>query len=92
MAVSPAVAGEELPNHLKSQLALDFPGHDLNNNSPRLDEKERALLNTIGFEPTPMNAICEKTQLIAGNLAAKLLTLQLNGYIEGTPGGYIRLK
>jgi DNA processing protein len=55
-----------------------------------LSPKERWLLEQIGYEITSMDAILLHSGLTAGEVSSMLLTLELNGYIQSVPGGYIR--
>lgn len=50
----------------------------------------RHLLEQIEYEITPMDVILLRSRLTAGEVSSILLILELNGYIESVPGGYIR--
>lgn len=58
--------------------------------APALDEGERALLESIGFEATAVDAIVARAGLPVGEVAAGLIRLELRGLVQGGPGGYER--
>lgn len=51
-----------------------------------LDENGRAVLNSITFEETPLESICEESGLSPSAVAATLTKLQLQGLIAQHPG------
>jgi DNA processing protein len=55
-----------------------------------LSHEHRQLLDQIGYEITPMDVILLRCGLTAGEVSSILLTLELYGYIQSVPGGYIR--
>lgn len=55
-----------------------------------LSFRERHILEQIEYEITSMDAILLRSGLTAGEVSSMLLTLELNGYIQSIPGGYIR--
>lgn len=57
--------------------------HDL---APRC----REILEQIGHDITPMDMILWRCGLTAGEVSSILLTLELKGYIQSVPGGYVR--
>lgn len=52
--------------------------------------REQKLLDQIEYEITPMDMILLRSGLTAGEVSSILLVLELNGYIQSVPGGYIR--
>lgn len=50
----------------------------------------RQMLEQIGYEITPMDMIVLRSGLTAGAVSSILLVLELNGYIQSVPGGYVR--
>lgn len=48
-------------------------------------------LDQIEYEITSLDMILLRCGLTAGEVSSMLLTLELNGYIQSVPGGYIRL-
>jgi len=50
-----------------------------------------SLINHVGYDVTPIDTLIEATGYDIGRLSAGLLELELQGYIAGIPGGYIRL-
>ena len=56
-----------------------------------LDEREKVLLDNIGYEPTGLDEIVDITGLGIGDITAKLLNLELEGLITAVaPGMYKR--
>ena len=56
-----------------------------------LDEREKVLLDNIGYEPTGLDEIVDMTGLDVGEISGKLLNLELEGLITAlAPGLYIR--
>jgi DNA processing protein len=55
-----------------------------------LSVSERRVLEQIEHEITPMDVILFRAGLTAGEVSSMLLLLELNGYIQSVPGGYIR--
>lgn len=51
----------------------------------------RSVLEQIGYEMTPLDVVILGSGLTAGEVSSTLLTLELNGYIQSVPGGYIRV-
>ena len=49
------------------------------------------ILDQIGYEITPMDMIILRSGLTAGGVSSILLTLELSGYIQSIPGGYVRM-
>lgn len=57
---------------------------------PHLDAEHRHLLEQIGYEITPLDAIIIRSGLTAGKVSSMLLCLELKNHISVVPGGYIR--
>lgn len=55
--------------------------------APRLDKEYEILLDALGFDPTGVDAIVERTGLPADSVASMLLILELEGHIAPYPGG-----
>jgi DNA processing protein len=55
-----------------------------------LSEPERRVLLQIEYEITPYDVIVLRAGLTAGEVSSMLLILELNGYIQSAPFGYIR--
>lgn len=52
----------------------------------------RELLDALGFEPTGLATLAERTRLTTAELSSMLLVLELEGLVEALPGGrYSRL-
>ncbi len=52
-----------------------------------LDDEYRLLLQSIGFAPTAVDEIVERTGLTPGVVSSMLLALELRGHVESAPGG-----
>lgn len=50
------------------------------------------LLAFIDYSPTSLDTLVERTQKAVADLSPKLLTLELDGWIKQTAGGYLRQK
>jgi DNA processing protein len=58
---------------------------------PGLDQQQQMVVNNLGFEPTSMDTLIERTGFSADNLATSLLSLELAGLVSAVPGGlYMR--
>jgi DNA processing protein len=63
------------------------------NSQTMLDLEQQTLLNLIMFSPTTIDMLAENTGESVEVISSMLLILELQGYIEATPGGcYTRLK
>jgi DNA processing protein len=60
---------------------------------PLQDPEYRQLLDTIGFDPTSVDQLVQRSGLTPAEVSSMLLQLEMNGYIAAAPGGiYNRLK
>jgi DNA processing protein len=56
------------------------------------DPAYEKLLGALGFSPTPIAALSERTNLTTAEVSSMLLLLELEGLVEALPGGrYLRL-
>lgn len=55
-----------------------------------LDKEKKDFLEKIGYEITALDAIILQSGLTAGEVSSMLLSLELDGYITVTTGGYLR--
>lgn len=58
---------------------------DVSNN-----QEYKNLLDCVGFEPTPIDVLVERSKLKIAEVSSMLLILELEGYIESVPGGYLK--
>jgi len=59
----------------------------------QLGEEYLQLLDSIGFDPTSIDQLVERSGLTPAEVSSMLLQLELSGYIASSPGGtYNRLK
>lgn len=52
-----------------------------------LDADYQRLLDVVGFEPTSVDSIVERSELTAEEVSSMLLLLELQGRVEAMPGG-----
>lgn len=58
---------------------------------PTLDHKEQMVITNLGFSPSSIDLLVERTGLTAEELSSILLLLELHNYVKTTPGGqYVR--
>ncbi|MCH9769832.1 MAG: DNA-processing protein DprA [Gammaproteobacteria bacterium] len=57
-----------------------------------LDKTHQLLLECVGFEPTSVDQLVNRSGLDPSDILSKLLILELNGYINAIPSGYLRVK
>lgn len=55
-----------------------------------LDSQDIKLVECLGFETTSVDTLIARTGLRVDKLLARLLILELQGYISVVPGGYVR--
>jgi DNA processing protein len=55
--------------------------------APVLDKAYGILLDALGFEPTGVDVLVERTGFAAEEVASMLLILELDGKLESRPGG-----
>jgi DNA processing protein len=61
--------------------------------APVLDKEYEILLDALGFEPTSVDLLVERTGLRAEEIASMLLILELESHVESYPGGlYVRAR
>lgn len=53
----------------------------------RLDEEYLQLLDILGYEPTAVDVIVERSGLTAEAVSSMLLVLELQGFVDNAPGG-----
>ena len=56
--------------------------------SEELDTDYKNVLKQVGFEPTAVDTIVERSGLTADAVCSMLLVLELQGYIVSTHGGH----
>ncbi|MFM2322716.1 MAG: hypothetical protein RLZZ225_869 [Pseudomonadota bacterium] len=59
-------------------------------NIATLDSQDVKLVECLGFETTSVDTLIARTGLRVDKLLARLLILELQGYISVVPGGYVR--
>lgn len=56
----------------------------------RLDDNQKQLLDCLGFEPTPIDILIERSKLAADQVVANLLSLEIENYVSNTSLGFIK--
>jgi len=51
------------------------------------DPEYTALLDVLGFDPTPVDLLIQRSGLTAESISSMLLLLELEGYVSSSPGG-----
>ncbi len=85
---------DELKFSLPQQLVMSLSGSPggAPGGGAVLDKKYKILLDALGFEPTGVDSLVERTGLSSQSVASMLLILELEGAVELLPGGrYLRL-
>lgn len=86
----------ELAGELKRLIADDAAaGVEGGEDSPHIarDPEYRRLLDAVGFDPTPVDTIIDRSELTAAAVSSMLLMLELEGWVAAHPGGrYSRIK
>jgi DNA processing protein len=60
--------------------------------APVLDAQQRALLESIGYDPVHCDLLVQRSGLTMDKLSSMLVTLELNDLIQSAPGGcYVRI-
>lgn len=57
-----------------------------------LAEMDRKLVECVGFETTPIDVVIAKAGIAAAEVSARMVFLELEGYITSVPGGYVKGK
>lgn len=63
--------------------AVDRSGQD----KPALDSDATAVLEAMGFDPTPVDVIIERSELTTSKVSSILMALELEGRVQAHPGG-----
>lgn len=58
---------------------------------PTLDVQEQALLDALGFDPLPLDALAERTGADIGSLSAGLIALEIKGLVQQIGACYQRI-
>ncbi|MBI4357321.1 MAG: DNA-protecting protein DprA [Gammaproteobacteria bacterium] len=89
---------EELPAFRQKGKSIPSPHPNTSESHPTsilsdtLSQEHEKLLACLGFEPIPIDVLIARTKLGANRVASLLLALELQGKVQGSPGGYIRLE
>ncbi len=61
---------------------------DTGNVTPGLDVEALTLLDCLGFDPTPVDSLIERSGLTPEAVSSMLLVLELQGHVVAAPGGH----
>ncbi|GAA5193957.1 DNA-processing protein DprA [Ferrimonas gelatinilytica] len=50
------------------------------------------LLDSVGYETTPVDLVVQRSQLPVAEVLERLIELELDGWVQAVPGGYMRLR
>ncbi len=78
------------PNDEKQKNSIPTTNHQ--HPLEKLAEDEQKLLECIGYEPTCVDQMVERSDFSAAKVSSILLILELHGYICAVPGGSMRVK
>ena len=59
-------------------------------NANNLDKKHQELLNHVGYEATSLDRVVLQSGLTVSEVSSMLVSLELSGYVDFTPSGYVR--
>lgn len=80
---------EEFPNLSQMDVKSNTLAEQCNLNKVKYTN----ILNYLGYEPTPVDLIIERSGLSSEEVSSQLLVLELQGSVQTTPGGhYVRVK
>jgi DNA processing protein len=82
-----------LAGALRSAASVSKPADVSGNSTTPLDKEYEILLDGLGFAPSGMDLLVQRTGFKADVVASMLLILELDGRIESYPGGlYVRTR
>jgi DNA processing protein len=81
---------EDILSELKNFFSLMPPSPPKTPTATQQPLEISPLLRYIGYECTSLDRLLAETGLDMGHMSAGLLELELQGYIAGVPGGYVR--
>ena len=82
----------DLAQRLQALMATDAPDSQAQLDKPdggthfTLDSEHMQLLETVGFDPTPIDVIIQRSELTAAAVSSMLLMLELDGHVAAHPG------
>lgn len=77
------------PIHLTVENGTILNNNELNQN---LDTNHMKILNNLGFDPTPIDLLVERTGLAVNTISSLLLTLELQEQVSSSGGLYFRIN
>lgn len=76
-----------LPGYVVAALHAQQPAQPAAREARKPDPLQRAVLKALGFEPTGVDILVERTGLTMNRLSSILLTLEMSGAVRSLPGG-----
>ena len=86
----PTMKQHEIDNHQNCELNGNINKNSTVKSIYRIHYKDSKPVECLGFEMTSIDILMLRTGLTIDKLLACLSTLQLQGYIDVVPGGYVR--
>jgi len=83
---------DDIINELGALLAYKAESKPATETFAHLDPSAKTTLDALGFDPTDMDTLIERTQLVSSVLSGLLVQLELAGWVEQSNGLYNRLK
>lgn len=82
-----APVARELGRAIDRRLAPAEPSAGAGETDADLDEEERMVLEALGYDPTPVDKVVERTGLTPESVSSMLLTMELRGLVAASGGG-----
>lgn len=84
---------EELGSLAEFALSPETAQHNEESTAAALDEEYQTVLKCLGFEPTSVDTVVERSGLTPEAVSSMLLVLELQGFVSAQAGGlYTRLR
>jgi DNA processing protein len=81
-----------LLGYIASQLVTEQPSSGTTKDSSKLNKVNAELLAQIGYGPTSVDTLVERSGLTIDKVSSMLLLLELDELIQSAPGGhYVRI-
>lgn len=85
----------ETAEHVLEELSLQLPLFSSSCESapqpPQITNQQQLVLEKMGFDAVSIDLLVERTQLLVTELSSMLTELTLQGLVENTAGGFIRI-
>jgi DNA processing protein len=81
---------EDILEELEPLFALQQPAASATRHEPRSAPGDAWLLRLVGFEPTSLDDLVQRSARPVAEVMAELTALELGGQVDRIAGGYIR--